>query len=42
MLAFLCLSDIYETAKTKQNIRREDGGKKKETYESESKIAQLI
>ena len=43
MPAFLCLSDIYETAKTIQSIRREDGGKKKETtYESESKIAQLI
>ena len=43
MPAFLCLSDIYETAKTIQSIRREDGEKKKETtYESESKIAQLI
>lgn len=43
MPAFLCLSDIYETAKTIQSISREDGGKKKETtYESESKIAQLI
>lgn len=45
MPAFLCLSDIYETAKTIQNIRREDGEKKRRketTYESESKIAQLI
>lgn len=45
MPAFLCLSDIYETAKTTQNIRREDGEnrrRKETTYESESKIAQLI